>query len=53
LNGGRHSGKLPVIRKILETCISGCLLLETVFVMQAAEDRSGGDSIASRQSMAG
>ncbi len=41
-----------VIRKILETCISGYLLLETVFVMQAAEDRSGGDSVAIRQSMA-
>jgi|SRR5262245_3148487 len=32
---------------------SGCLLLETEFVMQAAEDGSGGDSVAIRQSMTG
>jgi hypothetical protein len=42
-----------VIRKIIETYISGCLLLETVFVMQAAKDRSGGYSVAIRQLMTG
>jgi len=42
-----------VIRKYFVACISGCLLLQTILVMQAAEDRSRGYSVAIWQSMTG
>ena len=39
--------------KMIDARISGCLSLETIFVMQPTEDRPRGYSAAMRQSMTG